>query len=79
MLTSDLAGCVTLADLVNDLCHLSLKKLLLRNVHLLTPSEVAAVLVGGLGQNGTLEELKIYAGNLRNQVGINLESITRVG
>ena len=68
-----------LADLVNDLCNLSLKKLFLRNIHLLTPSDLATLLVGGLGQNGTLEELKIGAFYWSNQVGISLEGITCVG
>ena len=47
---------------------------------MLTPSDVAALLVGALGQNGTLEELEIVAGSTsRNQVGIGLEGITCVG
>ena len=68
-----------LADLVNDLCNLSLKKLVLKHVDLLTPSDIAALLVGGLGQNGTLEELEIDAFYWINQVGIGLKSITCVG
>ena len=41
---------------------------------MLTPSDVATLLVGGLGQNGTLEELEIVAWTLLNQVGLSWET-----
>ena len=59
----------TMAECVSHLRKLSLKKLIIRSIHSLPPSDIAALLVGGLGQNGTLEELVIEVCFTETQVG----------
>lgn len=67
-----------MADIVNHLQNISLKKLFLGSDYLLTTSDITALLVGGLGQSGTLEELGIGAWRSGEQVGSILESIAFV-
>ena len=61
-----------LANSADHLHKLSLKKVILLDVSGITPTDIAAMLVGGLGQNGTLEELVITNWHPENQVQVIL-------
>ena len=58
-----------LANYVDHLRNVSLKKVTFQRVSQIAPSDIAAMLIGVLGQNGTLEEVKIKAWYRGDQVG----------
>ena len=59
-----------LTNYVDHLRNVSLKKVTFQRVSQIAPSDIAAMLIGVLGQNGTLEELEIKARYRGDQVGL---------
>ena len=54
-----------LVNYVNHLRSIALRKLTILDAFGITPSDIAAMIVGVLGQNGTLEELEIDSSSIK--------------